>query len=68
MLLVRAEKWLNELEIRTERGNNFLKVDRDDATAFGDLSDLLFELKTGLTNPRLCWSGKDDNWIFLESY
>jgi hypothetical protein len=65
MLLLRAEKWLGELGIRTERADTVLKVNRDDAEAFMPLID---ELKIGLNSPRLFWSGKDDNWLYLESY
>ena len=67
-LLLRAEKWLEELGIRTERADTVLKVNRDDAAAFGEPSDLLFGLKAGLASPRLCWGAKDDKWLYLESY
>jgi hypothetical protein len=65
LLLVRAEKWLGELGIRTERADTCLKVNRDDAEVFMPLLD---ELKKGLNSPRLCWGGKDDVWLYLESY
>ena len=68
VLLERAEKWLAELGIRTERADTVLKVHRDDAAEFGEPSDLLFGLKAGLASPRLCWGAKDDEWLYLESY
>ena len=70
MLLIRAEKWLNELGIKTERDSNMLKVNRTDimnVIAEAD-SEILGELKKAVGSPRLCWGGKDDNWLFLEGY
>jgi predicted neuraminidase len=67
VLLERAERWLNELGIQTERVDTVLKVNRDNAAGFGEPDELLAELKKGLGTPRLFWT-KDDNWLFLESY
>ena len=68
--LIRAETWLNELGIKTKREQTFLKVSRDDImNVISALdSEILSELKKALNTPRLCWGGKDDEWLFLESY
>jgi hypothetical protein len=69
MLLMRAEQWLNELGIKTERwANTAIKVSRDSIENWPtDPDSLLGELKKEF-GPRLCWGAKDDEWLFLESY
>lgn len=73
-LLERAEKWLNELGIRTERADTCLKVNRTDmvnaieGTWESQYDEILSELKKAMASPRLFWGMKDDNWLWLESY
>jgi hypothetical protein len=68
VLLERAEKWLNELGFETEGASTALKVSRDSIENWPtDADSLLGELKKEF-GPRLFWSGKDDNWLYLESY
>lgn len=68
LLLERAEKWLNELGIKTERAQTAIKVSRDSIVNWPTIpDDLLGELKKEF-GPRLCWSYTDDEWLFLESY
>jgi hypothetical protein len=67
-VLLRAEKWLGELGIRTERADTAIKVSRDSIENWPtDPESLLGELKKEF-GPRLCWGAKDDNWLYLESY
>jgi|FAXJ01.1.fsa_nt_gi hypothetical protein len=67
-LLVRAEKWLGELGIKTERAGTAVKINRDAIANWPtDPDSLLGELKKEF-GPRLCWGAKDDEWLYLESY
>ena len=74
ILLERAEKWLGELGIKTHRADSMLFVNRTDmvnaidGTAESQYGEILSELKKGLNSPRLFWAGKDDEWLWLESY
>ena len=68
MLLMRAEKWLNELGILTTRKGTAIMVSRDSIENWPtDPDSLLGELKKEF-GPRLCWGAKDDDWFYLESY
>ena len=74
MLLERAEKWLGELGIKTQQAGSMLAVNRTDmvnatlGTWESAYDEILSELKKGLNSPRLFWAGKDDEWLWLESY
>lgn len=74
MLLERAEKWLGELGIKTQQAGSMLFVNRTDmvnaipGTAESQYDEILGELKKALNSPRLYWTGKDDEWLWLESY
>jgi hypothetical protein len=74
VLLERAEKWLGELGIKTQRVESMLRVNRTDMVSAIDgtwesqYDEILGELKKALNSPRLFWNGKDDEWLYLESY
>jgi hypothetical protein len=74
MLLLRAEKWLNELGIKTEQSQTMLKVNRTDMVSLlpgtweSQYDEILGEMKKALNSPRLFWGMKDDEWLYLESY
>lgn len=72
-LLVAAEKWLNELGIRTEMCDTVLKVSRDDmvqlmpGTWESQYDEVLVGLKSAVS-PRLTWGGKCDDWLYLDVF
>lgn len=74
MLLERAEKWLGELGIKTQQAGSMLAVNRTDmvnaieGTWESQYDEILSELKKALNSPRLYWTGKNDEWLWLESY
>lgn len=74
VLLLAAEKWLGELGIKTERANAALKVNRTDmvqstpGTWESQYAEILGELKKHLNSCRIFWGGKDDEWLWLETY
>lgn len=68
VLLEKTECWLTELGFKTERADTVLKVNRDSIANWPtDSLSLLDELKREF-GPRLFWSEKDDNWLYLEGY
>lgn len=73
--LSNAEKWLTELGVKTCARPTCLCVSRDDmmnvTSAFNEDSaytEILAELKSALNTKKLFWGGKDDDWIYLESF
>ena len=74
MALDRAEKWFNELEIRTIARPTCLMVNRQDITSLcsaGTCEDgydaILKELKSALNSSRFYWTGRDDEWLYLDT-
>jgi hypothetical protein len=66
--LLKAEKWLTDLGIKTMQTGTAIGVSRDSIENWPtDPDSLLGELKKEF-GPRLCWGSKDDNWLYLESY
>jgi len=71
MALDRAEKWFNELEIRTIARPTCLMVNRDDIDKLFGIGviyeTVLTELKNGLGYTRYYWTNKDSEWLYLET-
>jgi len=71
--LNQAEKWLTELGIQTCPRANTLYVSRDGmVAAIGEseeksYAEILKALKEAVSS-KLFWGGKDDNWLWLESF
>lgn len=75
IVLDQAKKWLGELGIRTESPGRFaVWVNRDDMVNLigkgeaESYAEVLSNLKSELNSSKLFWSGKDDNWLYLESF
>lgn len=74
-LLLQAQKWLAELGIKSEADQSALKINRNDVyelDMFNIGSDVdgptfIGELKTAVST-KLYLAGKDDNFIYLESF
>lgn len=77
-LLTAAEKWLNEMSVATESHASALWVNRDDmvreanvwifADEQGSYDFFLKELKESLNTTKIFWGGKDDTYLYLESF
>ena len=71
-LLLQAKKWFNELDIHTEDGVGFLKVNRTDLFNFGTTDDvfttMLLELRSAIGTNKFIWAAKDDDWLYLETF
>jgi hypothetical protein len=73
-LLKQAQKWLSELNIRTEFSYSVLKVNRDDmvniskGTWESQYDEVLEALRKELNTNKIFWGGKDDDWLFLDCY
>jgi hypothetical protein len=69
--LDKAEKWFSELEIRTMAHPSCLWVNRDDIDKLFGIGviydEVLKELKSALGYTRFFWSGKDGEWLYLET-
>jgi len=75
LLLQQAEKWLNELNIRTIPCNNCLKVHRDDMAILGmdQLPEVAYdfilqEIRIAIGSKKFYWGNKDNTWIYLETF
>lgn len=69
MSLERAEKFLGELGIKAERDGMALRVSRDSMANWPvDPNDLLSELKAECRAAKFFWGGRDDEWLWLESF
>lgn len=74
IIFTQAEKWLNELGIRTMSQPTFLMVSRDDMVSLLDgvaesqYEEILQQLRKALNSNKLFWGGKDDNWLWLQSF
>lgn len=72
MLLTKSQTWLTELGIRSELSGTCLKVNRDDVVNFcNDDTKAATEILNGLkeaVSTKLFWGGKDDDYLFLESF
>jgi hypothetical protein len=69
LLLVRAEKFLGELNIETQWKDNVLLVSRDSMANWPvEPGDLLGELQAECRTTKLFWGSKDDTWLQLESF
>jgi hypothetical protein len=75
-LLIKAEKWLTELGIRTTDRQTVLGVNRDDMASLGATGEIpettydniLRELRSAIGSNKFFWGGKDDDWLFLETF
>jgi len=74
-LLKQAEKWLGELGIRTKIiSPAILGVNRDDMVSLmpgtweEQYAEILKEMSGALGTKKLFFGGKDDEWIYLESF
>ena len=73
--LSQAQKWLEELDIRTLAvTGSCLLVNRDDIANLGlgetpeaSNQEIINELKKTVST-KLFWGGKDDDWLWLESF
>jgi hypothetical protein len=70
-----AEKWFGELGIKTESHGHALLVSRNDMMEIAGQEDenadyayILKELRSALNSTKLFWSGKDDDWLYLETF
>jgi hypothetical protein len=66
-LLIKAEKWLIELGIRTVSGK-CLHVNRDDITILGDANELIKNLRSALGTNKFYWASFDDNNYYLDVF
>jgi hypothetical protein len=74
-LLKKAEKWLNELNIRTNAAPAHLMVHRDDMLILGidqvpevAYDFILKEIRLAIGTNKFYWGGKDDIWMYLETF
>ncbi len=76
-LLTGAEKWLAEMGIATIECPTCLMVNRTDMMNVGGSDgsdetlihdDVLSALKKSLNTTKIFWAGKDDNYLYLESF
>ena len=68
-LLLKAEKFLGELDILTNRNGSVLQVSRDSMANWPvDPDTLIGEMMAECCTTKLFWGGKDDNWLYLESF
>ena len=78
-LLLKAQTWFTELEIKTEERNNYpsngqtcLAVNRDDVDklcGIGVIYDIfLNELRTALGTNKFSLVGKDLEWLYIDTF
>lgn len=67
-LLVAAEKWFNELEIKTAMFPNCLKVDRKDVENWGGKAEVLSSLRVSIGNNKVLWANEDTTHYFMEAF
>jgi hypothetical protein len=71
-ILVQAQRWLTELEVKTEMRGEQLLVNRTDMVCLApggwesQYDEVLDALRKALNQGRLFWAGKDDEWLFLD--
>ena len=70
-----AEKWLNEMGIKTIARPTCLMVNRNDMvnTIDGETPEISYglmlkELRVALNTTKIFWGGKDDDYLYLESF
>ena len=66
-LLLKAEKFLGELGIRTMRGERSLLVHKD-ILQFDDKQSILSQLNAECSTTKLFWGEETTDWLFLESF
>jgi len=71
LLLIKAEKWLSELGIKTIACPTCLMVSRDGIeNLYGigvSYQAFLDEVKIGIESNRIHWTHKDDNWLYMDT-
>lgn len=78
-LLLKAQTWFTELEIKTEERNNYpsngqtcLAVNRDDVDKLCGIDVVydifLNELRTALGTNKFCLVGKDNDWLYIDTF
>ena len=69
-LLLQAAKWLNELGIRTDAAQTYLKINRDDVEncgLFDGITNLISELKLAVSS-KLYLELTTDDYYHLNSF
>jgi hypothetical protein len=64
-----CEKWLSEMNVKTIARPTCLMVSRDDVVNnLGDTDEVLKALREATSSSKLFWAGKDDDYLYLESF
>ena len=69
-LLLKAEKWLNEIDVRTKNIDAHLGVNVADLKAIGELDILIDDINAGCNTTKLFWASQHSTpeWLVLDSF